>query len=156
MLHNLQFLQLFFDITFDRSRALTCFYLRISQSFLWLSHSDNFLNFLKSTKNWIFVTSTCCHLSSILTSSHLFLFHRYMGTAQIRNCSWRWAGYRTVWGKNENFQITIGFFFNNWRFCFWQTVRKGTYQGETTVAVKMMKEGAMSEDDFIDEAKVMT
>ena len=35
-------------------------------------------------------------------------------------------------------------------------MKKGTYQGKTTVAVKMMKEGAMSEDDFIDEAKVMT
>ena len=35
-------------------------------------------------------------------------------------------------------------------------MRKGTYRGNMTVAVKMMKEGAMSEDDFIDEAKVMT
>jgi len=35
-------------------------------------------------------------------------------------------------------------------------VRKGTYRGNIAVAVKMMKEGAMSEDDFIDEAKVMT
>lgn len=36
-----------------------------------------------------------------------------------------------------------------------QTVKKGWWQ-DTPVAVKMMKEGAMSEDDFIDEAKVMT
>lgn len=35
------------------------------------------------------------------------------------------------------------------------TVRQGRWQ-QTPVAVKMMKEGAMSEDDFIDEAKVMT
>ena len=41
-------------------------------------------------------------------------------------------------------------------FISWQTVREGTYRGTMTVAVKMMKEGAMSEDDFIDEAKVMT
>lgn len=41
-------------------------------------------------------------------------------------------------------------------FAIWQTVRKGTYRGNIAVAVKMMKEGAMSEDDFIDEAKVMT
>lgn len=36
------------------------------------------------------------------------------------------------------------------------TVREGRWRQETPVAVKMMKEGAMSEDDFIDEAKVMT
>ncbi|XP_022796125.1 tyrosine-protein kinase BTK-like [Stylophora pistillata] len=36
------------------------------------------------------------------------------------------------------------------------TVRQGTFRGNLHVAVKMMKEGAMSEDDFIDEAKVMT
>lgn len=40
-------------------------------------------------------------------------------------------------------------------FFIQQTVRQGWLQ-ETPVAVKMMKEGAMSEDDFIDEAKVMT
>eukprot|EP00053_Salpingoeca_punica_P013248 m.119480 g.119480 ORF g.119480 m.119480 type:complete len:715 (-) comp16151_c1_seq2:376-2520(-) len=33
-------------------------------------------------------------------------------------------------------------------------VREGTYRGQR-VAVKMMKEGAMSEDDFISEAKIM-
>ena len=38
----------------------------------------------------------------------------------------------------------------------WQTVRQGTFRGNLHVAVKLMKEGAMSEDDFIDEAKVMT
>lgn len=37
-----------------------------------------------------------------------------------------------------------------------QTVREGRLQQGIAVAVKMMKEGAMSEDDFIDEAKVMT
>jgi len=35
-------------------------------------------------------------------------------------------------------------------------VRRGKWKGTTDVAVKMMKEGTMSEDDFIDEAKVMT
>ncbi|GFX87676.1 tyrosine-protein kinase Btk29A [Trichonephila clavipes] len=35
-------------------------------------------------------------------------------------------------------------------------VRKGKWRGHIDVAVKMMKEGTMSEDDFIDEAKVMT
>lgn len=35
-------------------------------------------------------------------------------------------------------------------------VRKGKWKGSTDVAVKLMKEGTMSEDDFIDEAKVMT
>ena len=33
-------------------------------------------------------------------------------------------------------------------------VRRGKWKGTTDVAVKMMKEGTMSEDDFIDEAKV--
>ena len=37
-----------------------------------------------------------------------------------------------------------------------QTVREGRWRQSIPVAVKMMKEGAMSEDDFIDEAKVMT
>lgn len=35
-------------------------------------------------------------------------------------------------------------------------VRRGKWRGTTDVAVKMMKEGTMSEDDFIEEAKVMT
>ena len=35
-------------------------------------------------------------------------------------------------------------------------VRHGKWRGSIEVAVKMMKEGTMSEDDFIDEAKVMT
>ncbi|XP_019877153.1 tyrosine-protein kinase Btk29A isoform X2 [Aethina tumida] len=35
-------------------------------------------------------------------------------------------------------------------------VRKGKWRGSIEVAVKMMKEGTMSEDDFIEEAKVMT
>ncbi|XP_063823334.1 tyrosine-protein kinase Btk isoform X1 [Ostrinia nubilalis] len=35
-------------------------------------------------------------------------------------------------------------------------VRRGRWRGRTDTAVKMMKEGTMSEDDFIDEAKVMT
>lgn len=35
-------------------------------------------------------------------------------------------------------------------------VRRGVWRGRTDTAVKMMKEGTMSEDDFIDEAKVMT
>jgi len=34
-------------------------------------------------------------------------------------------------------------------------VREGLYRGDTRVAVKMMKDGAMSEDDFISEAQVM-
>ena len=37
-----------------------------------------------------------------------------------------------------------------------QSVREGKWRGTISVAVKMMKEGAMSEDDFINEAKVMT
>ena len=41
-------------------------------------------------------------------------------------------------------------------FLFQQTVREGRWRQSIAVAVKMMKEGAMSEDDFIDEAKVMT
>ncbi|XP_033218035.1 tyrosine-protein kinase Btk29A isoform X1 [Belonocnema kinseyi] len=35
-------------------------------------------------------------------------------------------------------------------------VRRGIWRGSIDVAVKMMKEGTMSEDDFIEEAKVMT
>jgi len=35
-------------------------------------------------------------------------------------------------------------------------VRKGKWKAAIDVAVKMMKEGTMSEDDFIEEAKVMT
>ncbi|XP_025831328.1 tyrosine-protein kinase Btk29A isoform X2 [Agrilus planipennis] len=35
-------------------------------------------------------------------------------------------------------------------------VRRGKWRGSIDVAVKMMKEGTMSEDDFIEEAKVMT
>ncbi|XP_063702861.1 tyrosine-protein kinase Btk isoform X1 [Culicoides brevitarsis] len=35
-------------------------------------------------------------------------------------------------------------------------VRRGKWRGSTDVAVKMMKVGTMSEDDFIEEAKVMT
>ncbi|KAK9703552.1 SH2 domain [Popillia japonica] len=35
-------------------------------------------------------------------------------------------------------------------------VRRGRWRGSIDVAVKMMKEGTMSEDDFIEEAKVMT
>ncbi|KAI5641132.1 SH2 domain-containing protein [Phthorimaea operculella] len=35
-------------------------------------------------------------------------------------------------------------------------VRHGKWRGRIDTAVKMMKEGTMSEDDFIDEAKVMT
>ncbi|KOC60955.1 Tyrosine-protein kinase Btk29A [Habropoda laboriosa] len=35
-------------------------------------------------------------------------------------------------------------------------VRRGKWCGSIDVAVKMMKEGTMSEDDFIEEAKVMT
>ncbi|KAJ0179393.1 hypothetical protein K1T71_005105 [Dendrolimus kikuchii] len=35
-------------------------------------------------------------------------------------------------------------------------VRRGVWRGRIDTAVKMMKEGTMSEDDFIDEAKVMT
>ncbi|CAG7717608.1 unnamed protein product [Allacma fusca] len=35
-------------------------------------------------------------------------------------------------------------------------VRRGKWRGCRDVAVKMMKEGTMSEDDFIEEAKVMT
>ena len=36
-----------------------------------------------------------------------------------------------------------------------QRVVAGKWQGRTDVAIKMMKEGAMNEDDFIEEAKVM-
>ena len=35
-------------------------------------------------------------------------------------------------------------------------VRRGKWKGTIDVAVKMMKEGTMSEDDFIEEAKLMT
>ena len=35
-------------------------------------------------------------------------------------------------------------------------VRHGKWRSRTDVAVKLMKEGTMSEEDFIDEAKVMT
>ncbi|XP_064482127.1 tyrosine-protein kinase Btk-like [Ornithodoros turicata] len=35
-------------------------------------------------------------------------------------------------------------------------VRRGKWRGTRDVAVKMMKEGTMSEDDFIEEAKLMT
>lgn len=35
-------------------------------------------------------------------------------------------------------------------------VRRGKWRGCIDTAVKMMKEGTMSEDDFIEEAKVMT
>ena len=36
-----------------------------------------------------------------------------------------------------------------------QTVKLALYKNQIKVAVKMMKEGSMSEDDFIDEAKTM-
>lgn len=35
-------------------------------------------------------------------------------------------------------------------------VRRAKWRGYIDTAVKMMKEGTMSEDDFIEEAKVMT
>lgn len=35
-------------------------------------------------------------------------------------------------------------------------VRRGKWRGSIDTAVKMMKHGTMSEDDFIEEAKVMT
>lgn len=35
-------------------------------------------------------------------------------------------------------------------------VRRGKWRGSIDTAVKMMKGGTMSEDDFIEEAKVMT
>ena len=35
-------------------------------------------------------------------------------------------------------------------------VRRARWRGYIDTAVKMMKEGTMSEDDFIEEAKVMT
>lgn len=35
-------------------------------------------------------------------------------------------------------------------------VRRAKWRGHIDTAVKMMKEGTMSEDDFIEEAKVMT
>lgn len=34
-------------------------------------------------------------------------------------------------------------------------VKYGKWQGQHDVAIKMIKEGSMSEDDFIEEAKVM-
>ena len=34
-------------------------------------------------------------------------------------------------------------------------VMAGKYKGTIEVAIKMMKEGTMAEEDFIDEAKVM-
>ena len=34
-------------------------------------------------------------------------------------------------------------------------MRRGKWKGTIDVAVKMMKEGTMSEDDFIEEAKVI-
>ena len=34
-------------------------------------------------------------------------------------------------------------------------VVEGIYRGQTPVAVKMMKDGSMLEEDFIDEAKTM-
>lgn len=40
-------------------------------------------------------------------------------------------------------------------FILSQSVKLGTWRGTIQVAVKMMKEGTMSEDDFIEEAKVM-
>ena len=36
-----------------------------------------------------------------------------------------------------------------------QRVVAGKWKGKVDVAIKMMKEGAMNEDDFIEEAKVM-
>lgn len=34
-------------------------------------------------------------------------------------------------------------------------VKYGKWQGKHDVAIKMIKEGSMSEDDFIEEAKIM-
>lgn len=34
-------------------------------------------------------------------------------------------------------------------------VKYGKWQGQHDVAIKMIKEGSMSEDDFIEEAKIM-
>ena len=39
--------------------------------------------------------------------------------------------------------------------CVLQEVKLAVYNGEIEVAVKTMKEGSMSEVDFIDEAKIM-
>ena len=36
-----------------------------------------------------------------------------------------------------------------------QRVVAGKWKGKIDVAIKMMKEGAMNEEDFIEEAKVM-
>jgi hypothetical protein len=38
---------------------------------------------------------------------------------------------------------------------FVQTVQRGRYKKEVDVAIKMMKDGTMQEEDFIDEAKTM-
>ncbi len=40
--------------------------------------------------------------------------------------------------------------------CFFQTVYEGVWKGNRRIAIKMMKEGTMSEDDFIEEAKAMS
>ena len=36
-----------------------------------------------------------------------------------------------------------------------QTVYDGVWKGNRRIAIKILKEGSMSEDDFIEEAKVM-
>ena len=40
-------------------------------------------------------------------------------------------------------------------YFFLQRVVAGQWRNKVDVAIKMMKEGAMNEDDFIEEAKVM-
>lgn len=46
-----------------------------------------------------------------ITYNHLFLFEfftlRYMGNAQITNCSWQGVRNRTVWGKNKIFPKSV-------------------------------------------------
>jgi hypothetical protein len=49
-------------------------------------------------------------------------------------------------------EITLGRELGSGQF---GVVREGVYKGNIKVAVKMMKKGAMSEDDFISEAQVM-
>jgi len=49
--------------------------------------------------------------------------------------------------------ILPGFYCNAGQF---GKVMFGKYRGKTKVAVKVMKEGTMEEDQFIEEAEVMT
>lgn len=77
-----------------------------------------------------------------------------MGDQQVRVDSWEGARQRAVWGEG-GFCRTLCLTFILSLSLSPQRVVAGKWKGKIDVAIKMMKEGAMNEEDFIEEAKVM-